>query len=228
MGTNTITSIPVSKPAAYWAIAISAAALLFLASLHLLSGEFDPSWHMVSEYANGKYGWVLALMFAAWGLSSWILAFMLWSQISNTAGRIGLILLILAGIGEGMASIFDINHPPFHDLAGFIGIGCLPIAAMLISASLSRTAAWSAARKPLLWTANLTWISVLLLIVSFIVMVVTFIQSGGDMNTTQVPTTLPTGVIGLVGWTNRFLIVAYCAWVITVGWQAIRIHKKTA
>lgn len=28
-----------------------------LASLHALSPEFDPSWRVVSEDANGKYGW---------------------------------------------------------------------------------------------------------------------------------------------------------------------------
>jgi hypothetical protein len=60
-----------SLPAARLAIAAAAAALLLLASLHVLSPEFDPSWRMVSEYANGHYGWVLSLMFAAWGVSSW-------------------------------------------------------------------------------------------------------------------------------------------------------------
>jgi hypothetical protein len=220
------TAPPISKSTAYWTIGISAAALLFLASLHILSPEFDPSWHMVSEYANGSYGWVLSLMFAAWGISSWILAYMLWPQVNTTAGKIGLIFLILAGIGEAMAAVFDINHPPFHDLAGFMGIGSLPVAAMLISVHLSRSQAWASAKKPLLWTANLTWISVLLLIVSFIIMVVTFIQTGGDMNTTEVPTTLPAGVIGIVGWTNRFLIIAYCVWVMTVAWQAIRIREQ--
>ena len=28
-----------------------------LSSLHALSPEFDPSWRVVSEYANGKYEW---------------------------------------------------------------------------------------------------------------------------------------------------------------------------
>lgn len=54
-------------PAARFAIAAAAAALLLLASLHVLSPAFDPSWRMVSEYANGRHGWVLSLMVAAWG-----------------------------------------------------------------------------------------------------------------------------------------------------------------
>lgn len=225
MLTNTTTSITISKPASGLAIAASIATLLFLAILHVLSPEFDPSWHMVSEYANGGYGWVLSLMFAAWAISSWALAFAIWSQVSTRAGKIGLFFLIAAGVGEAMASVFDINHS-LHGLAGLIGIGSLPIAAMLISMNLVRTQAWSGAKKPLLWTANLTWVSVVLLIVSFIIMIVTYTQVGGDMATTEVPTSLPAGVIAFVGWTNRFLIAAYCAWVITVAWQAIKIHPK--
>ena len=219
--TTTVTAIPLR--AALLAIAASAAVLLLLGSLHVLSPEFDPSWRMVSEYANGRYGWVLSLMFASWAVSSWALAFMLRSQVTTTSGKIGLFFLITAGLGEAMASVFDINHG-LHDLAGFIGIGGLPMAAMLISMSLSHTAAWSTAKKPLLWTANLTWISIVLLIVSFIVMIVTYIQSGGDMNTTAVPTALPVGVIAFVGWTNRLLIMAYCTWVMTVGWLAMQVR----
>ena len=225
MSTNTITSITISKPAAGLAIAASIAALLLLAILHVQSPELDPSWHLVSEYAKGGYGWVLSLMFAAWAISSWVLAFAIWSQVSTRAAKIGLFFLIAAGIGEAMASVFDINHP-LHGLAGMIGIGSLPIAAMLISVGLGRTQAWSAAKKSLLWTANLTWFSVVLLIVSFIIMIVTYTQSGGDMNTTEVPTSLPAGVIAFVGWTNRFLIIAYCAWVITVACQAMRVGEK--
>jgi len=43
-----------SLPAGRIAIGASAAALMLLASLHVLSPEFDPSWRMVSEYANGR------------------------------------------------------------------------------------------------------------------------------------------------------------------------------
>ncbi|MEP6895980.1 MAG: DUF998 domain-containing protein [Chloroflexota bacterium] len=141
------------------------------------------------------------------------------------AAKIGLVFLIAAGIGEAMASVFDIKHP-LHDLAGMIGIVSLPIAALLISVSLGRMREWSTAKKVLLWTANLTWVSVLLLIVTFAIMVFTFIKSGGDMNTQVEVTVLPPGVIGLVGWTNRLLVLAYCGWVITVAWQAIRLQLR--
>ena len=195
----------------------SAACLVFLAALHILSPEFDPSWRMVSEYANGQYGWVLSLMFASWAVSSWALAFAIWSQVRTRVGKIGLVFLIAAGIGEAMASIFDINHP-LHGLAGMIGIGSLPVAAMLISVSLGRTQAWSIAKKALLWTANLTWVSVILMAVTFIILIVTYTQAGGEI--TAEVTVLPPGVIALVGWANRLLVVVYCVWVMTVAWRA--------
>jgi hypothetical protein len=207
-----------SQTVARLAIAASAAVLLLLASLHKLSPEFDPSWRMVSEYAHGGYGWVLSLMFASWAVSSWALAFAIWSQVRTRAGKIGLVFLIAAGIGEAMASVFDINHP-LHGLAGMIGIGSLPVAAMLISVSLGRTQPWSVAKKALLWTANLTWISVVLLAATFAILIATYTQAGGDM-TAGVVTVLPPGVIALVGWANRLLVVVYCVWVMTVAWRA--------
>jgi hypothetical protein len=219
-----MTEVSLSIPAARLAIAAGIAVLLLLGSLHVLSPEFDPSWRMVSEYANGRYAPVLSLMFIAWGISSWALALAIGSPVSTRAGKIGLVFLILAGIGEAMASVFDVNHS-LHGLAAMIGIPSLPVAAMLISISLSRTQEWSAARKALLWTANLTWVSLLLLAGAFAMLIVTYTQAGGDMNAGAV-SVLPPGVIAWVGWANRFLIVVYCVWVLTVARQAIKLHRQ--
>jgi hypothetical membrane protein len=227
MADNYKTAKPVtaiSLTAARLAIATSVITLLLLTSLHILSPEFDPSWRMVSEYANGHYGWVLSLMFASWAVSSLALAIAIWSQVRTRAGKIGLVLLIAAGVGEAMASVFDINHP-LHDLAGAFGVLGLPIAAMLISVSLSRTQAWSVAKKALLWTANLTWMSVVLFAATFAILIVTYTQSGAKIDPQAKVIVLPPGVIALVGWANRLLIVVYCAWVMTVAWQAIQLRR---
>jgi hypothetical membrane protein len=208
------------------AFAGATATALLLASLHLLSPEFDPRWRMVSEYANGHYGWVLSLMFACWAVSSWSLALAIRSQVETRAGRIGLVLLVVAGLGEAGASVFDLNNP-LHDPAGALGIPCLPVAAMLISVSLGRTQPWSNARRVLLLTANLTWVSLVLLVVTFIVMIATYIHAGGDVTTasSKLPA-LPSGVIALVGLTNRLLVLVYCLWVAVVAGQAIRLQGR--
>lgn len=96
-------------------------------------------------------------MFSAWALSSWALAFAIRSQALTTTSRIGLACLVAAGAGEAMAAVFDINHP-LHNLASFFGVLGLPLAAMLLSVTLSRIRPWSHARTVLLWTANLTWV----------------------------------------------------------------------
>ena len=222
---NTLVVNRTSLIGARLAIATSVVVLLLLAGLHGLSPEFDPAWRMVSEYANGKYAGVLSLMFAFWGISSWVLAYTLRPCVQTTAGKIGLFFLVASGIGEAMAAIFDINHK-LHSLSAMIGIPSLSIAAMLISLTLVRVEPWSIARNSLLWTANLTWVSVLLMAVAFGVMIATFTQSGVDMPTNaEAVTALPEGVVGLVGWANRFLIVVYCAWVMTVAWLAIKLGK---
>lgn len=211
----------VSKPAYSIAIVASAGTLLFLAILHVLSPEFDPAWRMVSEYANGSYASVLSAMFMAWAVSSWALAYALRSQV----GKAGLGLLIAAGVGEAMAALFDINHS-LHGLSALIGIGSLPLAAVLMSRQLGRIEPWSASKRTLAWSAHLTWISVLLMAIAFGVLISTYTQSGVEM-TAEPPTTLPAGVIALVGWANRFLIVVYCAWVVLVAWPGIRSQTKS-
>ena len=215
----------ISSTSSLLAICMSVAVLILLVSLHFLSPEFNPAWRMVSEYANGKYPMILSAMFFLWGAASWALAYTLWPHLPTTMGKIGLFFLIAAGIGEAMAAVFDINHK-LHSLSAMIGIPSLAIAAMLISISLVRTEPWSMARNPLLWTANLTWVSILLMGIAFAVMMVTYTQAGGDMSANvEVVTTLPKGVIALVGWANRFLIVVYCSWVMTVAWLAIKLGK---
>ncbi len=206
----------ISVPAARVAIAATGAVFLSLASLHVLSPEFDPSWRVVSEYANGRYGWVLSLMFVFWALSSWALAVTLWSQVKGIDGKIAVGFLIAAGVGEAMASVFDINHP-LHDLAGMVGVISLPIAAMLISVRLGRTRAWSAAKNVLLWTANLTWVSLVLMVAALLIMIRGKTGAGHKMAHDG---------IAVVGWANRLLVVAYCVWVVTVARQALQLRRR--
>lgn len=222
ISTNVKTNV--SGLAAPAAAGAAAATILLLAGLHVLSPEFDPSWRVVSEYANGNYGWVLSLMFIAWALASWALAFELWPQVETRAGKIGLCLLVLSGIGEAMAAVFDINHPGMHDLAGALGVPTMPIAASLISVSLARSRPWSKARKTLLWTSNLIWISLALFIAAMIVLVVTFHRSGAHLSGHL--TQLPAGVIAFDGWANRLYVVMSCAWIITVARLASSISRN--
>jgi hypothetical protein len=180
---------------------------MLLACLHLLSPEFDPSLRVLSEYANGRYRWVLSVLFVSWAISSWALAIAIWPHVNGIAGKIGVCFLIAAGVGEAMASIFHIDHP-LHGLAGAIGVLSLPIAAMLISVRLRRDPAWAGAKNLLLWTANATWVILVLMFAAVFIMIRGYTLAGHR--------------IIVVGYANRLLVVLYCAWVITVAVQAIK------
>ncbi len=198
---------------AAWAALLSLTAsittLVCLTGLHVLSPEFDPSWRVVSEYALGRHGWALSLMFLVWAISSWGLAFAIRSQVRTIGGRIGLVFLVAAGAGEAMASVFDLREPAPHNLAAAIAIPSLPIAAMLISVSLGRTQLWLPTRRAMLWAAKLTWFSLA-------VMVAALFSLHRKAGVLRVP----------IGWPNRFLIVIYCTWVIVVAWRASRLRGR--
>ena len=196
-----------------------------LFSLHFLSPEFDPSWRMVSEYANGHYSWVLSIMFGSWAVSSWLLAYTLRNQVSKRLGKIGLGFLILAGIGEMMAVFFDINQP-LHGLAFLFGGVGLLVASLLISINLSKQKEWTAFKKPLLMSAQLPWISVVIMMVGMGLFISALTSAGVDMSQGKILQTLPAGVTPFVGWANRFLIIAYSAWVIITAWYALQLAKN--
>lgn len=199
-----------SQTAGKISFAASAASLIFLFALHILSQEFDPSWRMVSEYALGNYGWALLLMFLTWALSCVALFLAIKSQTRTVAGKLGLGFLLVSAIGITMGGLFDVNHN-LHGLAAMIGMPSLPIAAVLISVSLIRNPAWTPARRLLLGTAILTWVSLILMNIAVFT---AFSQSSEQLSQDA-----------WVGWANRFLIFADHAWLMTVAWRAANVSQ---
>lgn len=201
------------------AIVATGVAFLSLTILHVVSPEFQPSWRMVSEYANGRHRWLLSMMFAGWGLGSLALAMALGPSQAGWLGRVGVAFLVLAGIGEMMAAVFDINHR-LHGLAAMIGIPSLPVAAVLITMSLGRADDLAA---PPAWAAHLTWLSLVLMGVAMVVFMRSLSQAGVDVSPQAGPlAALPAGVIPFVGWANRLLILAYMTWVVLAALPIVR------
>jgi hypothetical protein len=165
---------------------------------------------MVSEYALGSYGWVLALMFLAWSASGFALFFALRPWVRTAGGKIGLGFLLISAAGAGMGAMFDFTHP-LHGLAFLFGIPTLPAAALLIRVSLLRSPAWSPMRRPLSLAANLPWLSLAVFIMS---MAIGFAQGGGFGSG------LP------IGWPNRILIAAYCGWSMAAARLAMRADRR--
>lgn len=201
-------------------------ALLHLVSLHVLSPEFDPSFRMISEYALGQHASMLSGFFFTWALSTFVLLFAIGSQAKGIKGKIGLVFLVLAAIGMTMGGLHDIRHP-LHGAAFGLGVPALPVAAVLITLSLVRQKGWDKYKKLLLWTAHATWISLILMAVTMSLFISSYIQAGGVMDSTpRVHIVLPEGVIAIVGWFNRLLVVTYIVWVLKVAWISLKVKGK--
>ena len=210
------------------AIGMAMLTLLLLASLHFLSPDFDPSFRMVSEYALGHYGWVLSLMFLAWGISAWALAAAIRSQVKGRAGNVGWWLLVIVGVGEAMAAVFDVTHEVGHGIAGLVGVLGFPIAALLLTVNLGRAEPWRPSKKALLWLANLNWISIVLLIATLVLMTAQMTKANGGHLPQHAPKRLPPGILGLDGWADRLIILTNCLWVIVAAWRAKKCLRETS
>ena len=196
--------------------------MVLLAALHFIKPELDPSWHFISEYAIGDYGWMMVLAFLSLALSYVSLFVAIRSQLRTIAGSIGLALLLLSALGLTIAAIFTTDpitvskdavttEGTIHNLGGTLGIA-MPFAAALIGLKLARNPGWSSAKRPLLWATGLALVA---FVVSFFSLGVMLSQSGGEF-----------GPDVLVGWPNRIEMLAYCVWLMTVAWQAVKLRGQ--
>jgi hypothetical protein len=212
----------ISRSAALLALAWAATFAVLLAALHFLKPGLDPSWHFISEYAIGRHGWVMVLAFLSLALGYVGLFVAIRSQLRTIVGKIGLVLLLVSALGLVIAAVFTTDpisvsekavttEGTLHNLGGTLGI-TMPFAAALIGWKLAPNPAWSSAKRPLLWA---TCLALVAFMVSFVSLGVMVSQSGGEF-----------GPDVLVGWPNRFEVLAYSAWLMVVAWQALRLSRR--
>jgi hypothetical membrane protein len=221
----------ISVPAAWLAMGGAVAVTVLTVTLAFLSPEYDPAWRMISEYAAGSYGWVLSLLFASWAISSWALAYALKSKLQTRAGKVGLILLVMAGLGEALSAMFNI-FTPVHDPVSMLSILGLPIAAVLISRELARTRDWALVGSKLRRAAWITVASVVLQVATLVLMAVTALSSGfvipEGVRVLPAGAELPDGAVALVGWANRLLVFAYSGWAFLAAWWALKLRNQNS
>jgi hypothetical protein len=212
---------PFARTAARVSLVATAGFVLCLALLHIIKPELDPSWHFISEYEIGDYGWVMRLAFFCLSLSCAGLGLAIAGQARTVGGYVGLASLLLAAVGMAMAGVFvtepitpsrvaQTTHGRLHELGAMLD--GVPVAAILINWSLARNQAWRSARPLLFWTACVPLSGLLVFIRSLALM----LPPPG--------TSLGPGV--LVGWPNRIMILAHCAWLMPVAWQTIKVSNK--
>jgi hypothetical protein len=90
-----------------------------------------------------RYPWLLSLLLLSWGFGTLALAASVQPCLSTRAGRLGIAFLVVAGLGEIVASAFDITPEVPHGIAGLLSVLSLRVAAVLVSTALPRDGLWA-------------------------------------------------------------------------------------
>jgi hypothetical membrane protein len=198
---------------------------LLLAALIIIRPDLDPSWHTISEWAIGPYGWMMSTAFLISAASYAAVLVVLRSQLPGLMGRIARALLLICVIGTVGVGVFTTDplsaHPQplsttgtLHIIFGTSALILLPVAALLTNLSLAlKNDRWRSAQRVILWTAGLP----LLGFTSFAVYTAIFVAPLG-------PNAYGPGVH--IGWPPRIAFLTYMIWLITVDLQAIKIRQS--
>jgi len=190
--------------------------IILLGFLHVLKPELDPAWSVVSEYQLGAYGWVMTLAFLALAASCALGSVALWPYVTELSGRLGLVLVIVAGAGAFLAAVFTTDPPSLgpenatprgrlHELGALFG-SALPYGAALVTWSVRRSESWYGRRRWLVLATTLTWTTMIAFAVSLAVLLP---AQGGRL-----------GPEVTIGWQNRLMITAFALWPATAVWLA--------
>lgn len=207
--TGIATTDPVSfvaARAARLAIATGTLFALVLLGLHVLEPEFDPTWRFISEYALGRFGWLMRLAFLLLAASLLSTGVAVFPHVRTPLGYLGLV----------MAAIFTTDPIATSQEAATVSgrlhvlgasLDYTPVAALLLSIALARTPAWQPIRARLFCAAGIALIAM----VAFVLLLPRDGQFG------------PGVLADLCG---RFLLLSYLGWIATVGCHTLALRKR--
>jgi Protein of unknown function (DUF998) len=189
-------------------IGAAALAVTALATLHILKPDIHPSRNMISLYALGRHGWVMALCFAAFAVATACLFAALVAHVSSLLGGIGLAFLL------AMAARFRMDPastPPaqmsfsgkMHGVSFLIGVPCQILAVLLLSVALGNHTSY--ASLLLLGLTAIIWVSL-----GVMIAIMVMVGPGKAPN--------PNGPERFLGLPNRLFMVSYGMWLIVVAW----------
>jgi hypothetical protein len=189
--------------------------VVLLLLLHILEPEYDPTWRFISEYALGKYGFLMNACFLLYSISAICIGLSIILQIKTIIGYVGLFILAVSAVGIGLAGLYN-TDPVTTEFAEITFSGKMhitgasldyaPLAFLLLAFSLGRHTAWRLMRNKLFITAA---ISILL--------------SGAFMASMPNDYKFGPGVYtGLIG---RFLFASYLASILVIGFHVRKLHQ---
>jgi hypothetical protein len=199
-------------------IGAAALAVIALATLHILKPDVHPSRNMISLYALGRYGWVMALCFAAFATATACLFAALVAHVSSLLGRIALAFLLLAAVGLAISARFPmdpVSTPPaqmsfsgkMHGVSFLIGVPSQILAVLLLSVAFGNQTSY--ASLLLLGLTAIVWVSL-----GVMIAIMVMVGPGKAPN--------PKGPERFLGLPNRLFMVGYGMWLIVSAWPIAR------
>lgn len=202
-------------------MALTALFVVLLGVLHVVKSDLDPSWHFISEYEIGRFGWMMQFAFIALATSNLALLVAVRPFVRGVWGWIGLVLFLIGTLGTLLAGVFvsdAITTSPalatpsgwMHNLGGTLGLAGI-LGTIIISWKLLRCDAWRRARTAVITATAIFAVGFL---VSFFSIAALAVRHDGVFGP-DVP----------VGWPNRVGILAGCVWLLVVAWQAKQLRR---
>ncbi len=197
---------------------------LLLIALIFLRPDLDLTWHTISEWAIGKFGWLMTTGFLLSAISYTALFVAIKRETKGIMGRIGIILFFICVVGTFGVSIFrtdpieKLSTPTttglLHTILGSAALLLLPFAALIININFAlKNETWASSKRILLWTAALPLFGFLCFAIYTAIYVMPMGQNayGPDVN---------------IGLPPRFAFLTYAIWVIILATQTIKVKKK--
>jgi hypothetical protein len=197
---------------------------LLLIALIFLRPDLDPTWHSISEWAIGKYGWLMTTAFLISGISYACMFFALRKEVSGKMGKTGIILFLICVIGTVGVGIFTadpiqmIGHPTtrglLHIILGSAALIIFPFASLIITLNIAnKNKLWASAKR----TLQLTGFIPLLGFLCFIIYTIIFVMPKG-------PNAYGPGVN--IGVPPRIAFLSYMIWIVIMASKFINVKNN--
>ena len=120
--------------------------LVIGAALHVLEPDFDPRYRFMSEYAWGRYGWLMTTTFFVLGSAMLTVALALrLVHVTSRGVRLGVGLLIVGSVFVCLAGVFREFIP--HLAASAVAIPSMVMGTLFLSWGFRRVEAWRQIRS---------------------------------------------------------------------------------
>jgi hypothetical protein len=138
------------------AIACFAYSVFVLLMMHVLRPDYAPASHMISEYALGRYGWVMTTCFLAMGCGCVMLLLGLArSGPGSVVAWAGTFLLGVPSIGLVVSAFFPMDRPgtpstptgEIHNNSFFVNVVSIILVTVLLSVGFWNHPRWRTYRR---------------------------------------------------------------------------------